>query len=355
MRGLGKVFGLVPLVLLAVPVAASAATKKPTLEQRVQRMEDESAIRRILTEYGAYLDGRDFAAYAALFATDGEWIGGFGRFKGPAAIQKMLADNLGLPEPGWINKSSFHLLSNAIIEIDGDKAHVTSKYLFVTKSDDNKPAPLLAGRYVDEFVRENGQWKIAKRTTYGAIPYRDPNEPATASAAPPAAVLSDHARLQKVEDELAIRRIIVDYAANLDAQNFDAYAALFAKDGTWATGSSVRHGPAEIRAMLVGLYGTPPPGFVNAESYHLVSNMAVNVDGDHATARSRHLLVLRGPDGHPVPTLAGYYDDEYVREDGKWKILHRVDHPVMPTSDEWRKEMAAKNAAAAKSREEKKK
>jgi uncharacterized protein (TIGR02246 family) len=319
-------------------------------------MEDESAIRRILTEYGAYLDARDFAAYAGLFAKDGEWIGGFGRFKGPPAIQKMLADNLGLPEPGWINKSSFHLLSNAIIEIDGDKAHVTSKYLFVTKSDDNKPAPLLAGRYVDEFVRENGAWKIARRTTYGAIPYRDPNEAASAGTPPPPATgPSDHARLQKVEDELAIRRIITDYAANLDAQNFAAYAALFAKDGTWATGTSVRKGPAEIRQMLVGLYGTPPAGFVNAESYHLVSNMAVNVDGDHATARSRHLLILRGPDGHPTPTLAGYYDDDYVREDGKWKILHRVDHPVMPTADEWRKEMAARNAAAAKAKDAAKK
>ncbi len=350
-----RAFGLLPVMLLAVPIAASAAPRKATIEQRLQRMEDESAIRRILTEYGAYLDARDFAAYAALFTRDGEWIGGFGRFKGPPAIQKMLVDNLGLPEPGWINKSSFHLLSNAIIAIDGDKAHVTSKYLFVTKSDDNKPAPLLAGRYVDEFVREGGQWKIAKRTTYGAIPYRDPNEAASAGTPPPAAGLSDHARLQKVEDELAIRRIITDYAANLDAQNFAAYAALFAKDGTWATGSSVRRGPAEIQQMLVGLYGTPPAGFVNAESYHLVSNMAVNVDGDHATARSRHLLILRGPDGHPTPTLAGYYDDDYVREDGKWKILHRVDHPVMPTADEWRKEMAARNAAAAKAKDAAKK
>jgi len=347
MRGLA----LLPVMLLAMPITADAAPRKPTLEQRVQRMEDESAIRRILTEYGAYLDSRNFAAYAGLFAKDGEWVGGFGRFKGPPAIQKMLFDNLGAPEPGWINKSSFHLLSNAIIEIDGDKALVTSKYLFVTKSDDNKPAPLLAGRYVDEFVREGGQWRIAKRTTYGAIPYRDPDEPATANAAPPATVPSDHTRLQKVEDELAIRRIITDYAANLDAQNFAAYAGLFAKDGTWATGTSVRKGPAEIQRMLVGLYGTPPAGFVNAESYHLVSNMAVNVDGDHATARSRHLLILRGPDGHPTPTLAGYYDDEYIREDGKWKILHRVDHPVMPTADEWRKEMTARNAAAAKAKE----
>ena len=45
--------------------------------------------------------------------------------------------------------------------------------LFVTASPDNKPVPSLAGRYNDEFVRENGVWKIKKRTTHGVIPYRE--------------------------------------------------------------------------------------------------------------------------------------------------------------------------------------
>ena len=96
--------------------------------------------------------------------------------------------------------------------------------------------------------------------------------------------------------------------------------------------------------MLVGLFGTPPPGFVNREDYHLVSNPQVDVDGDRATARSRHLLLMRGPDGSPVPELAGLYEDEFIREDGVWKILHRVDNPIMPTADEWRKEMAERQA-----------
>ncbi len=50
-----------------------------------------------------------------------------------------------------------------------------------------------------------------------------------------------------------------------------------------------------------------------------------------ATARSRHLLVMRGDGGSPTPMLAGRYEDEFVREGGKWKILHRTDFPVMPT------------------------
>jgi uncharacterized protein (TIGR02246 family) len=144
-------------------------------------------------------------------------------------------------------------------------------------------------------------------------------------------------RLQRVEDELAIRRILVDYAATQDARDYDGYAALFAREGEWVNGKSVYKGPAAIRKLLVDLYGTPPPGYVNGESYHLISNPEVDVKGDRATARSRHLLVLRGPNGEPTPALAGRYEDEFIREDGKWKILRRVDNPVMPTREEWMK------------------
>jgi uncharacterized protein (TIGR02246 family) len=327
-------------LLLLAPVSAQA--QQPTLEQRVERLEAEAAIRQVLVEYGAYLDSRNYAAYAGLFAQNGVWTGGFGSFTGPAAIETMLTDNLGAPEPGFINKSSFHMMSNPLIAIDGDRASVTSSYLFWTKSSANSPQPSLAGRYVDEFVRENGQWKIARRTTYGQVPYRDPANPAANEVT---GLPTIEARLRKAEDILAIQRVITDYSAMIDAQDFDGYVALFAKDGVWQNGNTIRRGPEEIKAMLVGLFGTPPEGFVNRESYHLVSNLEVNVDGDRATAKSRHLLVMRGADGSPTPELAGQYEDEFIREDGKWKILKRVDNPIMPTREEWLKEIQARNAA----------
>jgi uncharacterized protein (TIGR02246 family) len=326
--------------LLLAPVAAQA--QRPTLEQRVERMEAESDIRRALIEYGKFLDAKDFASYAALFAEDGVWTGGFGSFTGPAAIEKMLVENLGAPEAGFVNKSNFHMLTNPVIDVQGDRASVESKYLFWSASPDNRPTPLLAGRYIDEFVKRDGEWKIARRTTWGQIPFRDPNEPPAPGGGPAAAPPAPSAdtRIRQLEDQLAIQRIIVDYAARLDAQDFDGYADLFAREGEWRNGDTVRRGREEIKAMLVGLFGNPPAGFVNRESYHLVSNPQVEVDGDRATARSRHLLLMRGEDGAPVPELAGLYEDEFIREDGQWKILRRVDNPIMPTADEWRKEMA---------------
>jgi uncharacterized protein (TIGR02246 family) len=152
-------------------------------------------------------------------------------------------------------------------------------------------------------------------------------------------------RLQRVEDELAIRRVLVDYSAFQDARDYAGYAALFAREGEWINGKTVYKGREAIHKMLVDLYGAPPPGFVNSESYHISSNAQIDLDGDRATVRSRHLLVMRGPKGEPTPALAGRYEDQFIREDGKWKILRRVDTPVMPTSEEWMKFIRERNAS----------
>ena len=152
-------------------------------------------------------------------------------------------------------------------------------------------------------------------------------------------------RLRRAEDMLAIRRLLIDYAWTQDARDFAAYAALFAREGEWINGGVVHRGPEDIRKMLDGIYGTPAPGYVNRESFHITTNIEIGLNGDHATARSRHLLFTRGPDGRPKPTLAGEYRDELIREDGAWKFLRRVDTPVMPTGEEWSQIMRPRKPA----------
>ncbi len=165
------------LVLLVSAGAAAAAPRPSSIEARLQRVEDQLAIQAVLIEYGKFLDAKDYAAYASLFARDGVWTGGFGSFTGPAAIRKMLEDNLGKAAPGYINKSSYHLMSSPLISVTGDAATAESRYLFFTASPENKPIPTLAGRYVDRFVREDGAWKIKRRVTWGVIPWRDGEAP----------------------------------------------------------------------------------------------------------------------------------------------------------------------------------
>jgi len=155
---------------------------------------------------------------------------------------------------------------------------------------------------------------------------------------------SIEARLQRVEDDLAIRRVIVDYATFLDGRDYAHYADLFAPDGEWVNGGGSHKGQAAIRQMLESTMG--PALAPNRANYHLVSNPRIDIDGDRATATSRYLFMMRGPDGRPTPSLAGVYHDELVRIGGQWKIKRRVADDIMPTPEEWRKIMAARKAAA---------
>lgn len=169
---------MIALAALALAVPASA---QPTDRQRLDRLEAESDIRRMIVEYAKALDERDFPAYARLFAREGEWSGGMGRARGPAAIEAMLEKALGKPEPGFVNRQSFHLVSNIIVEVEGERARAWSRLTFFTRSPEDRPQPLLAGHYVDHWVREDGHWRILRRVTHGDIPYRGgdgPDEPA---------------------------------------------------------------------------------------------------------------------------------------------------------------------------------
>jgi ketosteroid isomerase-like protein len=144
----------------AVPVLHAAAPS--TAEARIQMIEDRTAIERVLLEYGRSLDNRDFATYSRLFAKDGEWIGALGAFHGPAAIQaameKIFANAKEIPKG-----SNFHVMSNFIIDIEGDRATARSHFVFY-KMEGNKPQAEVAGRYEDVLIRENGAWKFLTRT-----------------------------------------------------------------------------------------------------------------------------------------------------------------------------------------------
>jgi ketosteroid isomerase-like protein len=107
-----------------------------SLAARVQVLEDKEEIRNLLIDYGRLLDARDFAGYSRLFAKDGEWTGGFGTARGPAAIQAFMEKNISGPNAGH----TYHILSNCGIQVRGDTATAWSRWAYVTPGPDGKPA-----------------------------------------------------------------------------------------------------------------------------------------------------------------------------------------------------------------------
>jgi uncharacterized protein (TIGR02246 family) len=139
------------------------------------------------------------------------------------------------------------------------------------------------------------------------------------------------ARVRVLEDREEIRNLLQEYRRTLDARDMRAFSALFASEGTWTGKSGTATGPAAIHDMLVARLPDNPPA-PGATLWHLISDPTIVVDGDRATASSLWMHVRRDEDDRPLlPTLGGY-DDELIREDGRWRFLRRSVSPLIPAA-----------------------
>jgi SnoaL-like domain len=155
-------------VLAAIALAAIVAQEPAqaadleSLAARVQVLEDREAIRALILAYGAAHDHRDYRTFSNLFATAGEWVGGLGSAKGPQAIFELMDRTIGHdPKPN--GSGTYHVMTNDQIEIDGDNASATTKWIYITPGDDGAPKMVFLGHYDDQFIRENGEWKFLRR------------------------------------------------------------------------------------------------------------------------------------------------------------------------------------------------
>jgi uncharacterized protein (TIGR02246 family) len=158
------------LLAAASTPAQSAAPTDRQLATRTQRIEDVQEIERLLLTYGRTLDARDFKAYSSLFAKDGVWSGGTGTVQGPAAIQALMQKAI----PGPNTAHNYHVLSNFVIDVNGDTATAWSRWQFMVPGPNNTAVAAQSGRYDDTLVREDGRWKFKRREASNDIPAGGP-------------------------------------------------------------------------------------------------------------------------------------------------------------------------------------
>jgi SnoaL-like domain len=141
----------------------------PTLEQlaeRLQRLEDEADIRRLMADIGARADRRDDPQWAEHmvepYTEDGQWRSGSGfanvgmAGRGHAALLQKFRMGTKITE-------SSHLLGSESITVDGDGARGTwlcFEPATLTEADGTQKAVWIMGRYTCEFCRVNATWKV---------------------------------------------------------------------------------------------------------------------------------------------------------------------------------------------------
>lgn len=129
-----------------------------------------------------------------------------------------------------------------------------------------------------------------------------------------------------LEDKNAIERLQYAYGYFLDNRMFDEVADLFAEDGAWIEiGERGRYsGKDNVRRFLLEVLGGGRWGLARNEVInHVQQQMLITVDDDRLHARARARAEVQGNSPPDTPTFLfadGIYENDYVREGGRWKI-----------------------------------
>lgn len=131
------------------------------------------------------------------------------------------------------------------------------------------------------------------------------------------------ARVQVLEDIEAIRKLKATYcylcdAGLADERNREALLAHFSAEAEVDFGL----GPASVYAGTDGLrlfFGTVVPSGVSF-CMHMVHNPIIEVHGDRASGTWYYEAPTTDTATNRAQWMTGTYEEEYVREDGRWKF-----------------------------------
>ncbi|MGH3636808.1 MAG: nuclear transport factor 2 family protein, partial [Mycobacterium sp.] len=101
-------------------------------------------------------------------------------------------------------------------------------------------------------------------------------------------------RLRRVEDELAIKRLLACYGPLVDAGDADAVAALWVEDGEYDVEGWHMRSRADVAEMV---RSSAHQGLIGGGSAHFLGPVHVDVDGDDAVAVCESILVRHNEDG----------------------------------------------------------
>jgi len=129
--------------------------------------------------------------------------------------------------------------------------------------------------------------------------------------------------MQRVFDERAIHRCLLDYCRGVDRGDPELVASVYHADGT------DDHGSFKGLGSDFAIYVTTRLPERYQATQHTIANTMIDFVGDdvanvESQVCARHVRPPRVDEGLMLETFGGRYVDRFERRDGAWKIARRL-------------------------------
>lgn len=335
------------------------------LQSRIENTESIRAIKRLQTAYGHYVEFGLWNDFADLFTDDAVTNYQQGA-RGREQVRKLFFDQVGQGKLGLADGRIYpHILFQPVITLaPGGRTAKGRWRILAMLGGMGGSATWYSGVYENEYVLENGVWKISvlrsepKATAaYTAAGWKDsgtsiplhytaasvshpvPDGAVQAGAAASLAVLSEQVkqleqRTARLNDQAAVTNVLDSYGDTVDGKLWNQAADLFAANGTLELGlQGVYVGKARIGKALEQL---SPQGLND----HVYLQTLVTVDGRVAKARGVEFIFSSANGGE---LSEGVFENTFVKEPGGWKIqsVHFYPRMIVDAATGWGKSAKA--------------
>ena len=357
---------------------AQQADRLPALEKRVERLQSQMesvesvrAIKRLQYAYGHYVELGLWNDFADLFTEDAATNYQQGA-RGKAAVRKLFFEQVGQGKLGLSEGRIYpHILFQPVITLAPDGRTAKGRWrILAMLGGYGGSATWYSGVYENEYVLENGVWKISVlhsepkvTAAYTAAGWRDSgahvpfhytaasvtkpipdvaNTKAASGTAPSLTSLGRSVnqlaqRAARLNDQAEVTNVLDTFGYAVDRKLWDQASGLFANDGTMELGlQGVYAGKASIRRAL-DQFG--PQGLRDGElNDHVYLQTLVSVAPDGRTAKARGVeLIMSSTAGGELSE--GVFENTFVKLNGAWKIqsVHFYPRMIVDAAAGWAK------------------
>ena len=335
---------------LLLPAIAIAQSSLNELARDVDRAESVRAVKQLQRTYAQYSQYGLWNEMADLFSKDATYIFDDESVKGRKAIASLLAKQEGGGQQG-LAPGALHtqIIDHPVVNLSVDGESAKGRwYGFFLLSDSEGNARIQGGVFENEYVREEGRWRISVHRFYpqyagpyetgwtnwkgrdlAILPYHFTADESGIPIPPPVGIAPRaSATLAQLEDRIAVmndeslvRNLQAAYGYYVNRRMWDDVTDLFAADGVYELGGA---------GIYVGTKGARkahermgPSGLT-----HGVLNDRLQFDTTVSIAPGRREALVRGiemamlgeADKGEAYWEVSVFVNRFVKEDGLWKV-----------------------------------